>query len=206
MAAVLIKVCGLTRECDVQAAVDSGVNAIGFVFTRSPRQITAELAAELSLLVPPSVLKVGLFLGQSKPEIESVLNVVALDLLQFHGQEHADLCRQFALPYLKAVSMHNAGSLRQAQMDYPDAEGLLLDSHVSGQQGGSGKVFDWSMVEPCEKPVWLAGGLNPDNVAEAIRTVRPFAVDVSSGVESSPGIKDASRISAFVDAVKRQNI
>lgn len=204
MAGVLIKVCGLTREQDVQAAVDAGVDAVGFVFTKSPRQITADRASQLSLLVPESVLKVGLFLNQSKTEIENVLNVVTLDLLQFHGQEQAGLCRMFLMPYLKAVSMHNGGSLRLAQSNYPDAEGLLLDSHVSGQQGGSGKVFDWSKVEPCEKPVWLAGGLNPGNVAEAINVVRPYAVDVSSGVESSPGIKSASRIGAFVDAVRRQ--
>lgn len=206
MAGVLIKVCGLTRERDVQAAVVSGADAIGFVFTSSPRQITAERAAELSLLVPDNVLKVGLFLDQSKTEVENVLKVVALDLLQFHGQEPADFCRAFSLPYLKAVSMHDMNSLRQAQSNYPDAKGLLLDSHVSGQRGGSGKVFDWSMVEPGEKPVWLAGGLNADNVAEAIKRVRPYAVDVSSGVESSPGIKNASRISAFIDAVKRQEI
>lgn len=206
MTDVLIKVCGLTREQDVQAAVEAGVDAVGFVFTSSPRQVSAKRAAELGLLVPENVLKVGLFLNQSKSQIESVLNLVALDLLQFHGQEKADLCSTFLMPYLKAVSMHDGGSLRLAQSTYPDAAGLLLDSHISGQQGGSGKVFDWSKVEACEKPVWLAGGLHPDNVAEAIKMVRPYAVDVSSGVEISPGIKSASRISAFVDAVRRQNI
>jgi phosphoribosylanthranilate isomerase len=205
MASVLIKVCGLTREQDVKAAVELGVDAVGFVFTKSPRQITANVAVELSRWVPEGVTKVGLFLDQSQSEIDKILSEVSLDLLQFHGQESAELCRAFPLPYLKAVSMQNSRSLQQALSDYPDAEGLLLDSHVAGQQGGSGKVFDWSVIEQCKKPIWLAGGLNPGNVATAIEMVAPYAVDVSSGVESSPGIKSVERIKAFVDAVRQQN-
>lgn len=183
--------------------VAAGVDAIGFVFTASPRQISPRQALELSAHVPDGVLRVGLFLDQDEVEIAQVLDVVALDLLQFHGCESASLCSSFGIPYLKAVAMTDGNSVQQAERDYPDAYGLLLDSHSAGQPGGSGKVFDWTMSRPLAKPVWLAGGLNADNVGRAIRTVRPYAVDVSSGVEASPGIKAAARINAFVLAVRQ---
>jgi phosphoribosylanthranilate isomerase len=202
MSAVFIKICGLTREEDVKAAISSGADAIGFVFTASPRRITAEKALHLSAGIPAGVLRVGLFLNQDKSEIEQVLSSVALDVLQFHGIETEQDCAAYGLPWLKAVVMENAGSVSQAESDYPSAMGLLLDSHRAGKRGGSGKVFDWSLSAAVSKPVWLAGGLNPDNVAAAIRVVRPYAVDVSSGVESAPGIKDAVRISQFIKAVR----
>lgn len=202
MNAVFIKICGLTRKQDVKAAVSSGADAIGFVFTASPRRITAEKALHLSASIPAGVLRVGLFLNQDKSEIEQVINSVALDVLQFHGIETEQDCAAYGLPWLKAVAMENAGSVSQAERDYPSAMGLLLDSHRAGKRGGSGKVFDWSLSAAVSKPVWLAGGLNPDNVAAAIRVVRPYAVDVSSGVESAPGIKDAVRISQFIKAVR----
>jgi phosphoribosylanthranilate isomerase len=123
-------------------------------------------------------------------------------MLQFHGSETEQQCVLFGLPWLKAVAMVDAGSIEHAERDFPRAEGLLLDSHAKGQRGGSGRRFDWSLSRPTGKNVWLAGGLTADNVAEAIRLVRPFAVDVSSGVESAPGIKDAARISDFVRAVR----
>jgi phosphoribosylanthranilate isomerase len=122
--------------------------------------------------------------------------------LQFHGNETQQECSAFDLPWLKAVAMENAESARQAERDYPGAMGLLLDSHTAGKRGGSGKRFDWTLSRSLAKPVWLAGGLNAENVRQAIRVVRPYAVDVSSGVESSPGIKDASRINAFISAVR----
>ena len=200
---VKIKICGLTRSEDVKAVVAAGVDAIGFVFTASPRQISPRQALELSAHVPDGVLRVGLFLDQDEAEIAQVLDAVALDLLQFHGNESGPFCSGFGIPYLKAVAMTDGDSVQQAERDYPAAHGLLLDSHTAGQPGGSGKVFDWAMSRPLATPVWLAGGLNADNVGRAIRTVKPYAVDVSSGVETSPGIKDASRIKAFVTAVRQ---
>lgn len=199
---VRVKICGLTRVEDLEVALACGVDALGFVFAQSPRKISTDVAARLLSHVPAGVLRVGLFLDQPKSEIESVLSCVSLDLLQFHGAESEQLCKSFGLPYLKAVSMQDGQSAQQAENDYPTASGLLLDSHVAGGQGGSGKAFDWDLVRPVRKPVWLAGGLNAANVERAISMVRPYAVDVSSGVESSPGLKDPDRIRAFVGAVR----
>jgi phosphoribosylanthranilate isomerase len=198
---VRVKICGLTRAEDVKAAVAAGVYAVGFVFTDSPRRISIDTAKYLGSYVPKGVLSVGLFLDQDRSEIDHVVNSVQLDMLQFHGSETQPECGIYGLPWLKAVAMENAGSGKQAERDYPTAAGLLLDSHTAGKRGGSGRVFDWSLSQALSKPVWLAGGLSPDNVGHAIRIVRPFAVDVSSGVEVSPGIKDASRIDAFMKAV-----
>ena len=199
---VKIKICGLTREEDVRTAIVAGADAVGFVFTASPRRISVETAIRLVSYVPEGVLRVGLFLDQDRSEINRVVTSVPLDVLQFHGSETGQECSVYGLPWLKAVAMENAESAKQAEHDYPDAMGLLLDSHTTGTRGGSGKVFDWSLSRPLLKPVWLAGGLNAGNVAQAIRAVRPFAVDVSSGVEKTPGIKDASRISAFIKMVR----
>jgi len=203
MKRVKIKICGLTRAEDVQAAVKAGADAIGFVFTASPRRISIDKAVELSACVPGGVLRVGLFLNQDRSEIESVTGSVPLDILQFHGSETEQECSRFKLPWLKAVAMENAESLKQAEQDFPGAAGLLLDSHSKGKRGGSGRSFDWSLSRPVEKPVWLAGGLDAANVTRAIQTVRPYAVDVSSGVESAPGIKDPVRLRAFVRAVRQ---
>ena len=199
---VKIKICGLTREQDVVAAVNAGADALGFVFTTSPRRITIDTAIRLGNYVPERVLRVGLFLDQDRSEIEQVVSSVPLDVLQFHGSETEKECSGFDLPWLKAVAMESVESAKQAEQDYPGAMGLLLDSHTTGKRGGSGKIFDWSLSRPVSKPVWLAGGLNADNVGQAICVVRPFAVDVSSGVETAPGIKDVSRMSAFIKAVR----
>jgi phosphoribosylanthranilate isomerase len=206
MSRVRIKICGLTRVEDVKSAIEAGADAVGFVFTKSPRRVSAETAIGLVNYVPKGVLRVGLFLNQDKSEIGQVVNSVPLDILQFHGSETERECSAFDLPWLKAVAMENAESARQAEQDFPNAMGLLLDSHSAGKRGGSGRVFDWSLSRPVSKPVWLAGGLNAENVARAISIVRPFAVDVSSGVEASPGIKDATRIMAFVNAVREVEI
>ncbi|MCP4045311.1 MAG: phosphoribosylanthranilate isomerase [Gammaproteobacteria bacterium] len=203
MSTVRIKICGLTRVEDVKSAIEAGADAVGFVFTKSPRRISVETAIRLVDYVSGDVLRVGLFLNQDRSEIAQVVNSVPLDILQFHGSETERECSAFGLPWLKAVAMENAQSARQAERDFPNAMGLLLDSHTAGRRGGSGRVFDWSLSSPVSKPVWLAGGLNAENVARAISIVRPFAVDVSSGVEASPGIKDASRIMAFVNAVRK---
>jgi len=200
---VKIKICGLTRIQDVQHVVAAGVDAVGFVFTPSARRIAPLRALELCAHIPEGVLRVGLFLDQDRAEIEQVLHTVTLDVLQFHGSETAQHCSVYGLPYLKAVSMRDNRSVMHAQRDYPGAMGLLLDSHASGESGGSGAVFDWTLARPSSKQVWLAGGLNADNVGRAIRTVNPYAVDVSSGVEAAPGIKDSARIDAFVTAVRQ---
>ncbi len=206
MIRVRIKICGLTRVEDVKSAIEAGADAVGFVFTKSPRRVSAETAIELVNYVPEGVLRVGLFLNQDRSEIGQVVNSVPLDVLQFHGSETERECSAFDLPWLKAEAMENAESARQAERNFPNAMGLLLDSHRAGKRGGSGRVFDWSLSRPVSKPVWLAGGLNAENVARAIRIVKPFAVDVSSGVEASPGIKDATRIMAFVNAVREVEI
>jgi len=199
---VRVKICGLTRAEDVIAAVSAGADAIGFVFADSPRRIGTETAAQLAGYVPEEVLRVGLFMDQDLQQIQQVVNAVPLDVLQFHGSEPESVCKSFGLPYLKAVVMDDVESAKQAERDYPTTMGLVLDSHRYGKPGGSGKVFDWSLAGAVSKPVWLAGGLNAGNVAAAIRAVRPYAVDVSSGVESKPGIKDADRINAFIKASK----
>ena len=203
MKKVRIKICGLTRPDDVQAAVKAGADAIGFVFTASPRRISISIANQLSSYVPKGVLRVGLFLDQDRHEIEQVVSSVSLDILQFHGSETEQECSVFNLPWLKAVAMENTQSLELAEREFPGAAGLLLDSHSKGKRGGSGKRFNWSLSRPVEKPVWLAGGLNMGNVGQAIQTVRPYAVDVSSGVETEPGIKSASMINDFVKAVRK---
>jgi len=202
MSRVRIKICGLTRDEDVQAAILAGADAVGFVFAASPRQISTDTAVRLGSYVPEGVLRVGLFLDQGRSEIERVVDSVPLDILQFHGSETEQECSVFDLPWLKAVAMDNAESAKQAERDHPGAMGLLLDSHTRGKRGGSGKIFDWSLSRPVAKPVWLAGGLKADNVVPAIRIVRPYAVDVSSGVEVVPGIKDACKIFTFIKAVR----
>jgi phosphoribosylanthranilate isomerase len=205
MKKVIIKICGLTRDEDVKSAIAAGADAVGFVFTRSPRRINIDTAIRLAGHVPGHVLCVGLFLDQDQSEVSRVVNSVPLDVLQFHGSETEQECCIYGLPWLKAVAMESAESARQAEKDYPAAMGLLLDSHRRGERGGSGKMFDWSLSRPLAKPVWLAGGLNADNVGQAIRMVKPYAVDVSSGVESAPGIKDAARMTDFIKAVKEVN-
>jgi len=199
---VKVKICGLMRVEDVECAVAAGVEAIGFVFTASPRRVSVQQAAKLSRFVPDHVLRVGLFLNQSRDEITQVLKVIRPDVLQFHGSESEQFCLEFGIPYLKAVAMKDEQSVPQAERDYPSAMGLLLDSHKVGKPGGSGKAFDWSLPQAQNKQIWLAGGLHANNVSAAIRKVKPYAVDVSSGVEASPGIKDANRINAFLRAVR----
>jgi phosphoribosylanthranilate isomerase len=202
MKKIIVKICGLTREEDVKSAIAAGADAVGFVFTESPRRISIETAKRLIGHVPGGVLRVGLFLDQDRSEIDLVIKAVTLDVLQFHGSETEQECSVFGLPWLKAVTMENAQSAIQAERDYPGAMGLLFDSHASGGRGGSGKVFDWSLSRPLAKPVWLAGGLTAENVGRAIRMVRPFAVDVSSGVEVAPGLKDAAKMSRFIRTVR----
>ena len=198
-----IKVCGLTRVEDVQAAVAAGVDAIGLVFyPESPRHVTIAQAVTLCREIPPFVTIVGLFVNPSRAEVHRVVESVPLNLLQFHGDETVDQCEGFGLPYLRAARVRPGVDLLEFASQFPSARALLLDTWTPAY-GGSGESFDWSLVPAsCPLPVILSGGLTPDNVAEAIRQVRPVAVDVSSGVESAKGIKHAAKIRAFVSAVR----
>ena len=199
-----VKICGITRSDDARFAVDAGADAIGLVFyEKSPRFVTNTQAAEISQITPPFVTRVALFKDAEKLFIQSVLQQVEIDLIQFHGSETADFCEQFKLPYIKALGMKDpacdADYLNRSVTTSAPAKAFLLAGHAPGGAGGTGDTFDWSSVSGIAKPIILAGGLTVDNVAQAIEIVRPFAVDVSSGVESSPGIKDKEKISAFMN-------
>lgn len=200
---VRVKICGLTRAEDVAAAVEHGASALGFVFAPSPRRLDLAQAARLTALAGNGIMRVGVFMDAGTAEVAAVLDAVPLELLQFHGRESDDYCRGFGLPYIKAVSMR-AGLAPDAFRHFPGAAGFLLDSHAPGGRGGSGEAFDWSVQVVCDRPLWLAGGLNPDNVAAAVRVFRPHAVDVSSGVESAPGIKDARLIKRFIEQARQE--
>jgi phosphoribosylanthranilate isomerase len=193
----------MTRSVDVQAAIRAGADALGFVFaSRSKRVLDKPLAAELVAQVPAFISRVGLFLDQDCIEVVSILKQVPLNLLQFHGNEDADYCRQFGLPYIKAVSMVSDQAVVQAMNDYSDAAALLLDSHTPGGVGGTGAVFNWSLIPAVSLPIVLAGGLTPGNVRQAVKQVEPWAVDVSSGVEDSPGIKNEELMRVFIKEAK----
>lgn len=199
-----IKICGLTRETDVTAAVSAGADAVGFVFyPPSPRYVAPQRAAELARLIPPFVDVVGLFVNADAADVEAACSALPINVLQFHGDEDAAYCRQFSRPYLRAARVRPGLDLVEFAGSFPDARGLLLDAFVEGY-GGGGHVFDWTLIPP-ELPSFLvlSGGLTADNVGDAIRRVRPVAVDVSSGVEMGKGIKDHSKIAAFVAAVRK---
>ncbi len=186
------------------AAAAAGADAIGLVFyAKSPRAVSVEQAQAIIAALPPFVTTVGLFVDIERAELQRILASVPLDLLQFHGDESAEQCEGFNRPYIKALRV-KAGDDIAAQVDrYPGAKGILLDTYVEGVPGGTGEAFDWSLVpEGLSKPVILAGGLHPDNVALAVEQVRPYAVDVSGGVEASKGIKDAQKIGAFIRAAR----
>ncbi len=198
-----IKICGLTREGDVDAAVDAGADAIGFVmYPKSPRFVGARRAAELARGLPPFVTPVALFVNASPDEIAAAAQAIPHLVLQFHGDETPQDCRAAARPYLRAARMGPGLDLLDFEARYADAQALLLDAHVEGY-GGGGKVFDWSLIPPdVRSPVVLSGGLHAGNVTDGILQVRPWAVDVSSGVESAKGIKDAAAIRRFCEAVQ----
>ena len=199
-----IKICGLTREEDVDAAVAAGADALGFVFyPPSPRYVTAQRAVELVRRIPPFVEVVGLFVNEPPEVVQAVCAALPISILQFHGDENAAYCRQFSRPYLRAARVRPELDLVEFAGSFPDARGLLLDAFVEGY-GGGGHVFDWTLIPP-DLPGFLvlSGGLTAANVGDAIRRVRPVAVDVSSGVEMGKGIKDHSKIAAFVAAVRK---
>lgn len=198
-----IKVCGFTREADLDGALALGVDAVGFVlYPPSPRAVTVARAAELARRVPPFVARVGLFVNEDAAAVERAAREAALDLLQFHGDESVEYCERFGLPWIKAVRVRPETDLLECADRFRGARALLLDAW-SEAWGGSGKRFDWSLIPPSlPMPLILSGGLDPDNVAEAVRNIRPAAVDVSSGVESAKGIKDVARVAAFISGVE----
>ena len=198
-----IKMCGLTRPEDVQAAAGAGADAIGLVFyPPSPRYVDLAQAAALAAQVPPFVSVVGLFVNADPAQVRATLDAVPIHLLQFHGDEDDACCRQFGRPFIKAARVIPGMDLSSYIRQFPSAQAILLDAFVEGY-GGGGTRFDWTLIpEHPGKPIILSGGLDADTVAEAVERVRPAAVDVSSGIESAKGIKDAARIRRFVDAVR----
>lgn len=198
-----IKICGLTREADVDAAVEAGADALGFVlYPSSLRHVSIERAAVLARRLPPFVTPVALFVNADAAQIAAAVQAIPDLLLQFHGDETPADCQMPGRPFLRAARMAPGFDLLDFAAQYPHAQGLLLDAHVEGF-GGGGKVFDWSLIPPnVPRPVVLSGGLHAGNVIEGIFQVRPSAVDVSSGVESAKGIKDAAAIRRFCEAVR----
>ena len=203
-----IKICGIARVEDGLAAAQAGADAIGLVFYEpSPRRVTISQARLLAAAIPPFVSVVGLFVNAEPALVREAMTSVPLDLLQFHGDETPEYCAQFSHPFLKAIRVGTGVDLLQCATDFRSARGLLLDAHVQGIPGGTGTAFDWALIpESLPLPVILSGGLGPENVAAAVMQVRPYAVDVSSGVETGRGIKDAVKIAAFINEVKRTDV
>lgn len=203
-----VKICGITRAEDALAAARHGASAIGLMFyAPSPRNVAPPVAAAIVAALPPFVSPVGVFVNPERAWVEQVLAAVRLDLLQFHGDEAPDFCAGFGVPYVKAARVRPGVDLLEYSAGYSRARGLLLDAYVPGVHGGTGRGFDWSLVPPdLPLPVILSGGLTPGNVGAAVRAVRPWAVDVSSGVEAAKGIKDAAKIAAFIEEVRNADV
>lgn len=199
-----IKICGITRPQDGLAAANLGADAIGLVFySKSARVIDVTQATRIIRALPPFIATVGLFVNAEPTEINAVLRQLPLQLLQFHGDEEPDYCSSFGLPYIKAVPMGIGADVQDYAQRFESASALLLDSHGGARTGGSGYGFDWALIPShIGKPIILAGGLNPDNVTQALQRIRPFAVDVSSGVESTKGIKDIGLMHQFIRRVQ----
>lgn len=200
-----IKFCGMARVEDVRLAAELGVDAVGLIFApRSPRRLELAQARVLRAALPPFVTAVALLMDAEIAHVQAILQTVKPALLQFHGAEKPEDCARYGLPFLKAVPMAIPEGAAIYAARYPEAIGFVFDSHAAGETGGSGRRFDWSRLpRGIGRPVLLAGGLDPENVFEAVRSVRPYAVDVSSGIESAPGIKDAKKMRRFVAEVKR---
>jgi phosphoribosylanthranilate isomerase len=197
------KICGITRIKDALAAVEYGADAIGLVFYKhSPRCVSVEQAAAISAALPPFVSVVALFVDPTQAEVNAVLSQVRINVLQFHGNEPEAVCTQYGLPYLKAIRVKSDTNLIQYAQSYQSAKALLLDTYSEHAVGGTGQVFDWSLIpKNLSIPVILAGGLTPENVRDAVKQVQPYAVDVSGGVEASKGIKDPVKVAALMAAI-----
>lgn len=199
-----IKFCGIRRKADAEAAVGLGVDALGFVLVpQSRRYLAPEAAATVRKALPPFVDAVALFMDAPAVEVQRAIDVLRPDLLQFHGREDPMFCASFGLPYLKAIAMGEGRSPGGELRRFRSAAAVLLDAHVPGGMGGRGEPFDWSQAIRTRTPIILAGGLTPQNVGSGIRQLRPYAVDVSSGIELRPGVKDLDKMRAFVRAVRR---
>jgi len=184
-------------------AVHLGADALGFVFyPSSPRALTGEQAQAIIAALPPFVTTVGLFVNEAEAGIRSLLEQVSLDSLQFHGDETEADCRRFSRPYIKALRMKDGEDIAQQAQQYQSASGILLDSYQPGVPGGTGQTFDWGSIPELQQPLILAGGLSADNVSQAIKTVQPYAVDVSGGVEAAKGVKDQQKMAAFINEVR----
>ena len=203
-----VKVCGITRVEDALAAARVGVDAVGFVFyPGSPRYVAPERARDIAAMLPPFVSTVGLFVDADAATVAATLRAIRLDYLQFHGAESPEFCAQFDVPFLKAVRVKPGVDLLQYAITFSAAKALLLDAFVAGMHGGTGQGFDWQLIPLNMRiPVILSGGLAPGNIAQAVRTVRPWAVDVSSGVEAAKGIKDANKIEQFMRGVRNADV
>jgi phosphoribosylanthranilate isomerase len=201
-----VKICGITNIADAQAAIEAGTDALGHIFyEKSPRFVSLKTAAEISKQLPPFVMRVGVFVNAPEDFILRAIGECGLTMLQFHGDETPEFCTQFGLMSMKAFRMHGPETLPELPKYQTDA--FLLDAYSSTVIGGSGEKFNWDLAVEAQKfgkPIFLAGGLTPGNVAEAIRKVRPFAVDVSSGVESAPGKKDHAKVKAFIAAAREE--
>lgn len=204
MSVVRSKICGITRVDDALTAAKAGADAIGLVFyAKSPRAVDVRQARQIVAALPPFVTTVGLFVNASRCEINEILDAVPLDMLQFHGDETPAQCEGFHRPWFKALRVGNGEDIETQVARYANASGILLDTFVAGVPGGTGERFDWSLIPAAlAKPLILAGGLTAENVQQAIAQVRPYAVDVSGGVEASKGVKDASKVMAFVGRVR----
>ncbi|MEZ3136728.1 phosphoribosylanthranilate isomerase [Stutzerimonas kunmingensis] len=204
MSVVRSKICGITRVDDALTAAKAGADAIGLVFyAKSPRAVDVRQARQIVTALPPFVTTVGLFVNASRCEINEILDAVPLDMLQFHGDETPAQCEGFHRPWFKALRVGNGEDIEAQVARYANASGILLDTFVAGVPGGTGERFDWSLIPAAlAKPLILAGGLTAENVQQAIAQVRPYAVDVSGGVEASKGVKDASKVMAFVGRVR----
>ena len=202
-----VKICGITRAEDAGAAVAYGADALGLVFyPDSPRYVALEQARAIADVVAPLVTVVGLFVNPSPDTVRAVLDTIPLGLLQFHGEEANDHCKQFGLPFIKSIAVRDGVDVLSRMQGYPDASGFILDAWQPQTHGGGGEIFDWDRVpDNPPAPVILAGGLTPGNVSQAIRSTRPYAVDVSSGVESAKGIKSAEKIAAFMKGVEHSD-
>lgn len=199
-----VKICGITRVEDALAAVNAGADAIGLVFyAPSPRCVSVAQAQKIVAAIPPFVSVVGLFVNAPTAEIQFILSQVRLDIIQYHGDETPDVCKQINLPYYKAIRVKADTNLLQYALEFESAKALLLDTYTEAAFGGTGQVFDWNLIpKNMTKPVILAGGLTAENVVHAIKQVQPYAVDVSGGVEVVKGIKDIAKIAAFMQGVK----
>lgn len=204
MTSVRVKICGITRTEDALSAVRLGAHAVGFVFwPKSSRYIAPDSVREIVSALPPFVTTVGVYVDPTSAWVEETSVKGRLSLLQFHGDESPEFCEQFCLPYIKAIRVREDLDLVQYASCYHQASGMLLDTYTAGMPGGTGHVFDWKLIpQQFPMPLILSGGLNPDNVSQAIKQTRPWAVDVSSGVEAAKGIKDRQKISAFMQGVR----